>query len=399
MSDKTHTLAQRYYDCQNTMQQTFMSSCPQKDRCGSCGWSHIPYQKQLAQKLADINGSLALKKLSLRCKEILPSPRIEHYRNRMDFVIDFEGRMGLREKGKWWKVIDGHPCFLADEKIESLFHSIHAWLPTSGLTYFDRKAATGLLRYAVIRALQTGETMVDMITSAPVDSFEEERTHAAFFSLAQHLSPTSFFWSINSTISDVSFGDKHELISGRPDIEEVVDHVRYQIGPHTFFQTNSHASPLLLQTVKEFAGPVKNKTVLDLYCGTGFFALAFAKDAKRTIGVELAPEAIVEAKENARINELSAEFFDAKTESFPWQDFHPDVVILDPPRAGMHDRALKDILEAKPPRIVYVSCNYKNFAREMVILQNLYRMENIRAMDMFPHTPHVELVAALTLSD
>jgi len=399
LSTNFRCLAKRCSDCQNTMQQPLMSSCPQKDRCGSCGWSHIPYDKQLAQKCSDINGSFVLKKLSLCCEEILPSPTTEHYRNRMDFVIDFEGRMGLREKGKWWKVIDGHPCFLADEKIETLFHAIRAWLPASGLSYFDRKATTGLLRYAVIRAMQTGETMVDMITSAPADLSEEQQTRAAFLSLAQHLSPTSFFWSINSTISDVSFGDKHECIAGQTSIEEVIHDVHYRISPNAFFQTNSHASPLLLETVKAFAGSVKDKTVLDLYCGTGFFALAFASEAKRTIGVELVPEAIAEAKENARINHLSAEFYDAKTESFPWQDFHADVVILDPPRAGMHDRALQDILAATPPHIVYVSCNHKNFAREMVMLQNLYQVEHMRAIDMFPHTPHVELVTALNLRD
>lgn len=376
-----------------------MSSCPQKDRCGSCGWSHIPYDKQLAQKLADINGSFALKKLSLHCEEILPSPAREHYRNRMDFAIDFEGRMGLKEKGKWWKVIDGHYCFLADKRIEALFDAIRAWLPLSGLSYYDRKAQTGLLRYAVIRAMQTGETMVDIITSAPADDQEDQKAHQAFVALAKTLSPTSFFWSINHTISDVSYGDEHRLILGQSYIEEVIDSNHYHIGPNAFFQTNSQGASLLLETVKTFAGSTKDKTVLDLYCGTGFFAIAFAKEAARTIGVELVPEAIAQAKENARINGLSVEFYDAKTETFPWQDLLPDVVILDPPRAGMHDNALKDILRIKPPHIIYVSCNHKNFAREMVMLQQLYHVEHLRAIDLFPHTPHVELISSLTLYD
>jgi 23S rRNA (uracil1939-C5)-methyltransferase len=371
-------------------------SCPQKERCGSCGWSHIPYEKQLRQKLADINGSFALKKLSLHCEEILPSPTREHYRNRMDFAIDFQGHMGLKEKGKWWKVIDGHPCFLADTRIEDLFHAIRSWLPASGLSFFDRKAQTGLLRYAVVRAMQTGDTMVDMITSAPTDDREHQKTQQAFVALAKTLAPTSFFWSINHTISDVSYGDEHQLMAGKPSIEEEIHALRYRIGPNTFFQTNSRGAELLMNTVCTFAGPIKDKTVLDLYCGSGFFALAFAKEAARTIGVELVPEAIVQAKENARINGLSLEFYDAKTEAFPWQDFHPDVVILDPPRAGMHDKALQDILKAAPERLVYVSCNPKNFAREMVILQTKYRVESMRALDLFPHTPHVELVSALT---
>jgi 23S rRNA (uracil1939-C5)-methyltransferase len=141
--------------------------CPQKDRCGSCGWSHIPYEKQLAQKLSDINGSFAIKKLDLHVSEVLPSPKTDHYRNRMDFVIDFQGNVGLREKGKWWRVIDDHPCFIADEKIEELFRAVRAWTKTAGLSFYDRKAHTGILRYAVIRATSIGETMINIVTSAP----------------------------------------------------------------------------------------------------------------------------------------------------------------------------------------------------------------------------------------
>ena len=124
--------------------------CPNPDVCGSCRWSHIPYDKQLKQKLSDINGSFALKELDLQCETIIPSPKTDHYRNRMDFVIDFEGRVGMREKGKWWRVIDDHTCFLADKKIDDLFSHVRTWTPTAGLSFFDRKAHTGLLRYAVI---------------------------------------------------------------------------------------------------------------------------------------------------------------------------------------------------------------------------------------------------------
>lgn len=371
------------------------SPCPKPDICGSCGWSHIPYDKQLKQKLSDINSSFALKELDLHVEEIVASPKTEHYRNRMDFVIDFQGKVGLREKGKWWRVIDDHACFLGDEKIDELFAAVRAWVAASGLSYFDRKAHTGLLRYAVIRATAIGETMVTVVTSAPADGAEEKTVETALRDLADISKATTVVWAINHTITDVSFGDELRTITGEGAIHEVVNGVRYRISPNAFFQTNSHAAPILMDTVREFAGDLADKTLLDLYCGTGFFSVALSANAKRTVGVELVPEAIIDARKNAELNGMNIEFHDAKTEEFDWMDVGADTVILDPPRSGMHDKALADVIAAKPERIVYISCNYKNFAREMVLLQEYYTVEAMRAIDMFPHTPHVELVTAL----
>ena len=375
------------------------SECPKKEICGSCGWSHIPYEKQLAQKLSDINGSFKIKELKLKVDVTIASPKLDHYRNRMDFVIDFQGQVGLREKGKWWRVIDDHPCFISDEKIEALFSLVRTWAQTCGLTFYDRKAHTGLLRYAVIRCTSTGETMVNIVTSAPTEIEDANRFAIAnaFALLEKTATPTTLIWSINHTITDVSFGDEMKTISGPGYIEEIIDGHRYRISPNAFFQTNSNASPLLLQTVQEFAGDLSDKTLLDLYCGTGFFAVAMAGPAKRTIGVELSADAIRDARINADLNNVTVEFHDAKTESFDWMSLGANVVILDPPRSGMHDQALADIIKTLPPTIVYVSCNYKNFAREMIQLQEYYEVTKMRAIDMFPHTPHVELVSLLKL--
>ncbi len=382
--------------------------CPNPERCGSCGWSHIPYDKQLQQKLSDINGSFKLKNLPHRVYEILASPKTNHYRNRMDFVIDWQGNVGLREKGKWWRVIDNHTCFLAMEKIDELFFKTRDWVKSSGLSYFDRKANTGFLRYAVIRSTTLGETMLIIVTSAPTDADEEARAQTALKVLAETSGVTTLVWSINHTISDVSFGDELRTITGNGTIEEQIGEYRYRISPNAFFQTNPYAAPLLLNTVREFALATDNSQkqetthqvvstgmLLDLYCGTGFFGVALANKFSQTVGVELVPEAIREAKINAELNHVKAEFHDAKTEEFDWLKLKADVVILDPPRAGMHDKALRDVITARPERIVYVSCNYKNFARELIELSKYYEVQNMRAIDMFPHTPHVELVSVL----
>jgi 23S rRNA (uracil-5-)-methyltransferase RumA len=371
------------------------SPCPNKDVCGSCSWSHIPYEKQLAQKLSDINGSFALKNLQLQCKTILPSPVTQHYRNRMDFVIDFEGRVGMRQKGKWWRVIDGHTCFLADKKIEALFAHVRDWAQSSGLSFFDRKAHTGLLRYAVIRSTTLGETMVNLVTSEPSTQHKPHVIRADHMWTEHAAHPTTFIWSQNSTISDVSYGDKLETLTGPGYIEEEINGHRYRISPNAFFQTNPHGAALLMSTVEEFCGDLTGKILLDLYCGSGFFAVSLANKTKKTIGVEMNEEAIRDARVNAQLNNVDIEFHDAKTEEFFWTSIGADTVILDPPRSGMHDKALKDILAHAPKEIIYVSCNFKNFARELVHLQKIYHVQDMRAIDMFPHTPHVELIIKL----
>ncbi|MBI5793710.1 23S rRNA (uracil(1939)-C(5))-methyltransferase RlmD [Candidatus Uhrbacteria bacterium] len=370
-------------------------SCPQKEICGSCSWSHIPYDKQLKAKLSDINGSFGLKKLNLKCDTIISSPKTSHYRNRMDFAIDWEGRVGLKEKGKWWKVIDGHACFLADERIDELFVAVRSWAQTCGLSFFDRKAHTGLLRYAVIRCTSLVETMITIVTSVPKSTEAADKVRSNLLCILDTARPTTLMWAQNSTITGVSYGDRLETLAGPGFIEEGINGFRYRVSPQAFFQTNSYAAPTLQKTVQEFCGDLTNKTLLDLYCGTGFFSVALANQAARTIGVEMVPEAIVDARINASLNASRSTFYDARTEEFDWAAFGADVVILDPPRVGMHDGTLQDILATKPPVIVYVSCNPKNFAREMVLLQNTYRVEQMRAIDMFPHTPHVELVSKL----
>lgn len=369
------------------------SICPLKERCGSCSWSHIPYEKQLEQKLADINGSFKLKNLSYKCERIFASPKTEHYRNRMDFVIDFEGRVGLREKGKWWRVIDGHPCFLADEQIESLFFQARHWVQHSGLSYYDRKSHVGFLRYVVIRSSTQGHTLVNVVTSAGSDTEKEFLRNS--FTLAFPVGTTCVH-SINTTNADVSFGEKVYVLSGTGMIEERIGGLRYGISPNAFFQTNPHAAQQLLNTVRKFCGDVCEKQVLDLYCGTGFFSLALAKQAQHVTGIEVVEDAIADAKRNAELNNVRIDFIAASTESYDWFIYDADVILLDPPRSGLHDRVLAEILRIQPKEIVYVSCNPKNFAREMIQLQTCYHVDDLQAIDLFPHTPHVELVSKLT---
>lgn len=320
----------------------------------------------------------------------------------MDFVINFEGLVGMRQKDKWWRVLDNHTCFLADEQIDSLFAPVRTWAQTCGLSFYDRREHTGLLRYAIIRATRTGQSMIVIVTSKPADDGEKRLVLEKLNELAESIQAGSgdsthitVVWTINETDADTSFGTELTTISGLGYIEETISNNRYRISPNAFFQTNSYASHILLNTVKEFCGDVSDKRVLDLYCGTGFFAIALASSAKEMIGVELSAEAIDDAKVNATLNNVSPTFIAAPTEDYDWSQHKPDLIILDPPRSGMHDRALADIIKYQPQTIIYVSCNPKNFAREMVLLEKIYKVTAIKAIDMFPHTPHVELVTKL----
>ncbi len=373
--------------------------CPNKELCGSCGWSHIPYAKQLIQKLSDINFSLKLHQIPFECKAIIPSPKTNHYRNRMDFVIDFEGKVGLRQKGKWWKVIDDHTCFIADSHIEDLFHIVRDWVNHCELSFYDRKKFIGLLRYAVIRYMQSGQSMITIVTSKPIDNSEMDHIKSKLIKLSDLTKSTTLIWAINETTSDTSHGGTNQVIAGPGYITETINGFKYYISPDSFFQTNSYTSPILMDTVINMSGDISNQTVVDLYCGSGFFSFPLANKAKQVIGVESVQEAILDAKQSNLLNKTTINFICDKSENFNLGEYRPDILIVDPPRTGLSQTVINSILEVKPQTLIYVSCDYKRFSENSKQLLKNYSISEITAIDMFPHTPHVELVTKFQIKE
>ena len=372
------------------------SLCPNKDVCGSCSWSEKEYAAQITDKVLGINDAFLANELDLVCNEIIPSPKLEHYRNRMDFVINFQGLVGLREKGKWWKVIDNHTCFLADKKIEDAFEKVKSWAKTCELSFFDRKAHTGLLRYAVIRSTIAGEVMLIIVTSLPENKAEEDKITRALKTLAEQARPTTLIWAKTNSKSDISYGEELVVISGEGFVTEHINEFTYKITPNAFFQTNSHAAKILQTQVLAYAQQIEAKRVLDLYCGSGFFTLPLAKLFGQVTGIELVEQAILDAKDNAASNNIqNIEFVEQKAEEIDLLELNPDLLILDPPRTGLQKKTLEKIVAQSPENIIYVSCNYKRFAEEMKTLKGIYSVPDMKAIDMFPHTPHVELIARL----
>lgn len=369
--------------------------CPNKKECGSCEWSDVPYEIQLKNKLSAINTSFMGAGFSTSEVHIEPSPATSHYRNRMDFVIDYLGNFGLRQKGKWWKVIDNHTCFISDVRIEEAFHDCYEWVKNCGLSYHDRRSHKGLLSYIVLKASLDGSLLANVVSSSDYTKEEESLILSKLRELADITKATTLVWSTNTTDSDVSFGDKVEVIRGPEYIEETVLGNKYRITPNSFFQTNSRGAAVLQGKVMEMALKSGAHKVVDLFCGSGFFTIPLSKICDKAVGIEVVEEAVDIARINAKVNNSGAEFICSKTESTDWSVFSPELLVLDPPRSGLHPKTLKEIIDLRPPNIIYVSCNFLKFVEEFKQLSQYYSLDKSVAVDLFPHTHHVELVNCL----
>lgn len=363
--------------------------CPYAAKCGGCKWQHLDYQTQLKAKRNAINRTFSETGLTYGVQEVTPAPEIFYYRNRMDYSFGPNGQLGLKQPGHWWEPLDLEVCYLESEEAVEILKRIREWAREQELSFWDNRQHEGLLRYVVIReGKNTDERMVTILASESADKKVTDALRAKLDDLA-----TSIVWGINTAISVTSIAEEVLAIKGDPWIHESINGYQYRIHPNSFFQTNSRMAAVLQDTVREFCGELKDKTLLDLYCGSGFFSIALASDTKQAIGIELDPFGIESAKLNAGLNQIAnVEYHVAKAEDFDWIGIMPEVVIVDPPRAGLHPKVLETLRLALPERIVYVSCNYNRFAEELPFLLTHYKITKQRALDLFPHTPHVELI-------
>lgn len=368
--------------------------CPYAAECGGCKWQHIGYDRQTREKLERLRATFDAAGVPCPVESIAPCPTPFYYRNRMDFVFGRNGELGLKLPDRWWATLDLETCFLLSEESVGIVNDVRAWAKSTGLPFWNSKTHEGFFRYLVIReGKNTGERMVTLVTSAshpmPAGFVETVGGRA-----------TSIVHGVNARLTDLSLSDELTALKGEPFIHEVVNGVRYKITPNAFFQTNTTMAAKLHDAVRSFCGDLSEKTLLDLYCGSGFFSLGIP--ARRVVGIEENAEAIACAKENAEANDVRAEYFVSKAEDFDWGGYAPDVVIVDPPRAGMHPKMIETLLTAAPKTIIYVSCKYERFAKEFngtatgaPALSSRYRLAEAAALDLFPHTPHIEFAAKL----
>ena len=388
--------------------------------CGGCKWQNIPYDEQLRMKQKQVYDQLTrIGKVNLpEFNQILGSVKTQGYRNKLEFGCsnrrwltqeeiasgsDFTqmNAVGFHITGAFDKILPIEKCWLMDDLQNKIRNAIRDYAYEHDIVFYDIRRQCGLLRDIMVRNSDTGEWMVVIQFH-----YEKDEDEVIAKNLLQHIADgfpeiTSLLY-VNNQKGNDTFNDLNiEVFKGNDYIYETMDGLTFKVGAKSFYQTNTKQAYHLYSVVRDFANLTGNELVYDLYTGTGTIANFVSRYAKRVIGIEYVPEAIEDAKINSEINNISNTLFfagdmkDILTESFISENGTPDIIITDPPRAGMHPDVVQTIIKTAPKRIVYVSCNPATQARDLSLFDNLYEVVAVQPVDMFPHTPHVENVVLL----
>lgn len=392
--------------------------CEYSGECGGCKWQALPYDKQLAfkqQQVADQLSRIGGVEIS-EIQPIIGSQKTKFYRNKLEFTfsnkrwisraelaqaegeVERGNALGFHIPGMFDKILDIDNCYLQPEPSNAIRLAVRDFALRNSLSFYDLRTHEGLMRNLVIRTATTGQVMVVVVFA--IDQLAE-RNALLDFLREQFPQISSLNYIINSKLND-STGDQTVInYSGLPYIEEKMEGLTFRINPKSFYQTNSEQAYELYKVARDFAQLTGGEVVYDLYTGTGTIANFVASSASKVVGVEYVNEAIIDAKLNSQINNIANTVFyagdmkDVLNADFVAANGRPDVVILDPPRAGIHEDVAMVILQAEPSIIVYVSCNPATQARDLAIFDQKYRVAKVQPVDMFPHTHHVENVVQL----
>jgi len=387
--------------------------------CGGCQWQMLPYEKQLQYKHRQVEETLKrIGKVPLPpFQPILGAAETRYYRNKMEYtfgnkrfllteeladesVSSEQNVAGFHAKGLFDKLVDIKTCYLQAEPTNEIRIAVKELAIQQGWTFYDIRQHTGFLRTMQVRLCSTGELMVNIM----LGENDEPKIKLLMDHLVQRFpSISTLLYTINTKWNDSLYDLEPVVYSGKGYVIEKLEDFQFKIGPKSFFQTNSKQAERLYQVTREFAELTGHEVVYDLYCGTGSIGIFVSRQAKKIIGVEMIEAAIEDARENAALNQLSsAEFFagdviDICNDEFFAAHGKPDVIITDPPRAGMHEKLVRKILEMEAPTVVYVSCNPATQARDLNLLGEKYEVTKVQPVDMFPHTHHIENVVQLKI--
>ena len=385
--------------------------------CGGCKWQHMDYNGQLKFKQQTVDNVLArIGKVDTSIMEpILGSGETEYYRNKLEYTFSNKrwltsvddaneglemNALGFHVPGRFDKILDIDHCYLQHDPSNAIRNHIRAFAIKHQISFYDLREHAGALRNLIIRTASTGELMVIVVFAYP----EEGQVDLLMNDINSSFPDIdSLLYIINQKKNDTIFDQDIHIFKGRDFIYEEMEGLKYKIGPKSFYQTNSLQAYELYKITREFAGLTGDELVYDLYTGAGTIANFVAKTAREVIGVEYVPTAIEDAKINSAINQIgNTKFYagdmkDVLTADFIAEHGKPDVVITDPPRAGMHGDVVQRLLEMEADKIVYVSCNAATQARDLALLNEKYTVDRIKPVDMFPHTQHVENVVLLKL--
>lgn len=394
--------------------------------CGGCKWQMLPYEKQILYKQSEVGEQLKrIGKLFFPpLQHIAAADETTYYRNKLEFTFSArkyftdeeitdlnlpEGvksglpsipALGFHVPGAFDKIIDIDECFLQQEPSNRIRNQLKDFVLKRGFDFYDIHHHRGLMRNLILRTCTTGELMVHVVFGEPIENQILEVMH---FMKSSFPEITSLYYTINRKFNDSIFDQSPILFHGNPFVIEKLADWKFKISPKSFFQTNTKQAQRLYQITKEFAELTGKETVYDLYCGIGSIGIFMSDMAKKVIGVELIEEAVQDANENAALNHITNAYFFtgdvAKicTDNFFETHGHPQVVIVDPPRAGMNEKLIDQILRMESPLVVYVSCNPATQARDLNLLTYKYDITAVKPVDMFPHTHHIENVVQLKL--
>ena len=379
-------------------------TCIHYGQCGGCSIQSIDYKKQLelkegqVKRLFDRAGIKDYKWLGIE-----GSPRIFEYRNKMEFSFGDEEKggpltLGMHKKGRYYDIVTVESCLIVDEDFRSILKKTLEFFSERNVNYYHTRKNEGYLRHLVVRKADfTGEILINLVTTSQ-ENIDLEDLVKDILNLDLEGKLVGFLHTINDSLADVVQSDETNILYGRDYIIEKLLGLEFKISPFSFFQTNSQGAEKLYSIVRDFVGNADDQVVFDLYCGTGTIGQIVAPKAKKVIGIEIIEDAVKAARENAKLNKLDNCTFiagDVKEEVKKLYE-KPDIIIIDPPRAGINPKALKDIISFNSKKIVYVSCNPRSLVNDLVEFQNSgYKVEMVKCMDMFAHTPHVECIALI----
>jgi 23S rRNA (uracil1939-C5)-methyltransferase len=389
--------------------------------CGGCKWQMLPYEKQLQYKEQEVKD--VIKRIGKMGTSVLPirgSEKTIYYRNKLEFTFSNKkyltqkefsllgedkwpgGALGYHVPKLYDKIIDIKECWLMEDVNNIVRNTLHEFAEKNHYSYYDIKEHKGFLRNVIIRNCSTGEVMVNLFFG---NEDKEKREKICNYLLEKVPAITTLLYTINQKWNDSMDNLEPQIFYGKGYVIEKLGGFNFKISPKSFFQTNTKQAEVLYNVIEDFAALTGNEIVYDLYCGTGSIGIFLSKNAKKIIGVDVIEEAIKDAKENAELNNLqTASFFSGDVIDICNDDFFavhgtPDVVIVDPPRAGLHNKLLNKLLEISSQKIIYVSCNVATQARDLQLMNEKYLVEKIQPVDMFPHTHHIESIALLTLRE
>ncbi|MCI7257178.1 MAG: 23S rRNA (uracil(1939)-C(5))-methyltransferase RlmD [Prevotella sp.] len=392
--------------------------------CGGCKWQNLPYEEQLKAKQKQVYDQLRrIGKVELpEFQPIMGSVKTFEYRNKLEFgccnkrwltkdqvasgfKYDNMNGIGFHITGAFDKILPIEKCWLMDDTHNQIRNAIRDYAFENNLNFFDLRGQKGLLRDIIIRNSNTGEWMV-IVQFHYDQEGDEQKAKALLQHVADRFPQITALMYVNNQKCNDTIGDQDVMVfKGNDHIFETMEGLKFKVGPKSFYQTNTDQAYLLYKVAREFAQLTGEEIVYDLYTGTGTIANFVAHKAKKVIGIEYVPEAIEDAKVNSQVNGIeNTSFFagdmkDILTDDFIAEHGRPDVIITDPPRAGMHPDVISVIMKARPKRIVYVSCNPSTQARDLQLLDAEYKVVKVQPVDMFPHTPHVENVVLLELKN